>query len=243
MPGRRSAEGPDRADGEALALGIASHARVAGCAALVLDTHVSPAHGRALRAGLEASGVRRIRVVLGDWHLDHVAGTAAFADREVIANARTAAHLARRRAAIEAGTGEGPHAIAPLILPGRVFPGAMAFDLGGIRVELVGTGIGSDGATLVWLPGPRILPVHGDPAAIAAGGPGPGLIAGTAAPLRWLLRPGAESGLAAALRAGGIGADPARGRLRGFVGHEAVHRRNVARVFAALGREAPAGHG
>ena len=67
-------------DDGALSLGIASYAIVSGSAALVYDTHVSLEHARRIRALLEDDGARTFTVVLSHWHLDHVAGTAAFAD-------------------------------------------------------------------------------------------------------------------------------------------------------------------
>ena len=74
-------------------------------------------------------------MVLSHWHLDHVAGTAVFADCEVIANERTAAHLAKQAGAIEAGTHEGPPAIDPLVLPTRTFSGRDRLDVGGDRAS------------------------------------------------------------------------------------------------------------
>ena len=74
-----------------------------------------------IREALEAGGVREITVVLSHWHLDHVAGTEAFADCEVISTARTAELLREHREAIEAGTLEGPPAISPLVLRTRTW--------------------------------------------------------------------------------------------------------------------------
>ena len=93
---------PNWVDDGALSLGIASYAIVDGDEALIYDTHVSVEHARFIRAGLEAEGVRRFIVLLSHCHLDHVAGTAAFADCEVIATARTAELLTAKRRAIEA---------------------------------------------------------------------------------------------------------------------------------------------
>ena len=56
-------------------------------------TSRSPTPGRSAQA-LAAEGVERFTVVLSHWHLDHIAGTEAFADCEVIANERTAALMA-----------------------------------------------------------------------------------------------------------------------------------------------------
>ena len=153
----RFAEGPNWVDDGALSLGIASYALVEGDAALVYDTHISVEHARFIRTALEARGVRRFTVVLSHWHLDHVAGTAAFADCEIIANRRTAAHLERRKTAIEAGAHDGPPAINPLILPTRLFEGQMTLALGGREIELIEANIHSDDATVIWLPEERIL--------------------------------------------------------------------------------------
>src|SRR4029078_10100834 len=132
----------------------------------------------------------------------------AFADCEVIANRRTAEHMQRTKAAIEAGTHHGPPAIAPLIMPTRLFEGELRLKLGGRDVQLIEANIHSDDATVIWLPDTRtllagdtledtvthvdeaqsfdrhladldrlaaldplaILPNHGDPDVIAAGG-------------------------------------------------------------------------
>ena len=157
VEGHRFADGPNWVDDGALSLGIASYALIAGDQAIVYDTHVSVPHGRFIREALAARGVTDIRVVLSHWHLDHVAGTEAFAGCEVIANARTMAHLKARQAAIEAGTDHGLPAINPLILPDRVFDGHLRLDLGGEVVELIEANIHSDDATVLWLPERRIL--------------------------------------------------------------------------------------
>ena len=78
VDGQRFAEGPNWVDDGALSLGIASYALLQGDHALIYDTHVSILHALAVKAALEARGARRFTVVLSHWHLDHVAGTAAF---------------------------------------------------------------------------------------------------------------------------------------------------------------------
>jgi cyclase len=157
VAGYRTDPGPNWVDDGAIALGIASYAVVDGDQALVYDTHISVAHGRRIRADLKARGVRDITVVLSHWHLDHVAGTEAFADCVVIANIRTAAHLEARCAGIEAGTDKGPPAIRPLILPSQVFDSHMTLTVGDRIVELIGANIHSDDATVIWLPDAGIL--------------------------------------------------------------------------------------
>jgi glyoxylase-like metal-dependent hydrolase (beta-lactamase superfamily II) len=157
IPGHRFLPQDNWVDGGAISLGIASYALIRGTEALVYDTHVSLPHAQAIRAALEARGVTQITVILSHWHLDHVAGTEVFADCPVIANARTAAHLTRHRAAIEDGSLKGLPAIAPLILPDQVFSGQMTLHLGGTEVVLIEANIHSDDATLLWLPETGIL--------------------------------------------------------------------------------------
>jgi cyclase len=157
LDGQRFAAAPNWVDEGAISLGIASYAVVDDDEALVYDTHVSVEHGRLIRATLEAQGVRRIAVLLSHWHLDHVAGSAAFSDCEILATARTAELLEQKRGAIEAGELEGPPAIAPLAMPTRTFEGQLDFSVGETRLELIHVDIHSDDAAVVWNPLTRVL--------------------------------------------------------------------------------------
>ena len=141
----------------ALSLGVCSFAILDGAEAIVYDTHVSVDRGRAIRETLERLGARHIRVVLSHWHLDHVAGSEAFADCEIISNRLTAGLLSEHREAIEAGTHHGPPAIAPLVLPTTTFEGRMDLDTPRLRIELVELDIHSRDATVVHLPGEALL--------------------------------------------------------------------------------------
>src|ERR1700744_4682955 len=78
--GSKFADGPNWVDAGAIGLGIASYALLAGTDALVYDPGPTREGGHTVRAELERRGARRITAVLGHWHLDHVAGTAAFTD-------------------------------------------------------------------------------------------------------------------------------------------------------------------
>jgi cyclase len=157
VAGHRFAEGPNWVDDGALSLGVASYALVSGDQAIVYDTHVSVPHGRFIREALMARGVRHIHVVLSHWHLDHVAGTEAFADCQIIATDRTLAHLAEHKAGIEDGSFHGLPAIDPLILPDTTFSGRLVLSLGGEQVELIEANIHSDDACVIWLPERRVL--------------------------------------------------------------------------------------
>ena len=157
VDGYRFAQGSNWVDDGALSLGIASYAVVADGEALVYDTHVSVEHARYVRDVLEEEGVSKFTVVLSHWHLDHVAGTAAFHDCEVIASERTNELLTRFKPAIEAGEQEGPPGIDPLVLPSRVFRDRLQLTVGRTRVELIHTDIHSDDAAVAWLPEQRLL--------------------------------------------------------------------------------------
>lgn len=270
VAGHRFMPGPNWVDDGAIEVGIASYAVVSGDEALVYDPHVSLEHARAIRAALVAAGVRRFRVVLSHWHLDHVAGTGVFADWEVIANARTDALLRAHKDAIEAGTHAGLPPILPLVLPNRVFSGRLDLRVGGRAVALIEANVHSEDATVLWLADARImlagdtvedcvtyvtspgdftlhlvdlarlaalaplhvLPNHGAPGVIAAGGYGPAIFGDTAEYIRWLLRLRAEPGLQAVPLREVIAGPLAAGRLEYFAPYEAVHRENIARVLA-----------
>ncbi len=274
VEGYRFADGPNWVDDGALSLGIASYAVVDGDDALVYDTHVSVAHARRIRKELEALGARRFTVVLSHWHLDHVAGTEAFADCEVIANERTAELLARHRVEIEAGGQSGPPPIDPLVLPTRTFSGRERLQVGAILVELIEAEIHSNDATVLWLPDERllfagdtmedtvtyvteparlavhraelerlrglapdrILPNHGDPDVIAAGGYPVGLIDATQQYIDVLARLADEPRLERAPLRELIDGPLDEGWITWFEPYEGVHRENVEVV---MGRAQP----
>jgi glyoxylase-like metal-dependent hydrolase (beta-lactamase superfamily II) len=267
VEGHRFASEPNWIDDGALSLGVASYAIVSGAAALVYDTHVSVAHACRIRDVLEADGARTFTVVLSHWHLDHVAGTAAFDDCEVIACERTAELLESSRAAIESGSLEGPPAIDPLVLPTRTFRGRLELELRDVHLELVHTDIHSDDATVMWWPDRellfcgdtledtvtyvdlpadlpthranleilrrlrpgRILPNHGDPDVIAAGGYTDGLIDATERYIDFLLSTRDDPALAD-LTLRDVVATLESGDVRYYEPYERVHRGNVEAV-------------
>jgi cyclase len=158
VPGYRFSEHENWVDTGALALGIASYAIVSGSDALIYDTHVSVTHATAIREILaREAGVASFTVVLSHWHLDHIAGNAAFADCEIIATERTAHHMRRHQPAIESGTYDGPPAISPLVHPSRMFSGAMPLRVGDIEIELIEANIHSDDAAVIWWAKERLL--------------------------------------------------------------------------------------
>jgi cyclase len=151
VPGQRFAPGPNWVDDGAISLGICSYALIDGKDAIVYDTHVSVEHARKIRKTVETLGARNIAVVLSHHHLDHVAGTEAFADCEIVANRLTADLLKQKQAAIEAGTLEGPPAIKPLILPTTLFEGKTHVHCGGLHLDLIQCDIHSRDGTVIHL--------------------------------------------------------------------------------------------
>jgi cyclase len=270
VEGYRFADDPNWVDDGALALGIASYAVVDGEEALIYDTHVSVEHARLVREALEAEGVTRFVVLLSHKHLDHIAGTEAFADCEVLATARTAEALAEGKDAIEAGTKAGPPGIDPLVLPTRTFEERMTLEIGSLRLELIHVDVHSDDAAVIWLPDrrlllagdtledtvtylaepdgldrhlvdldrlaslepDRILPNHGDPDVIAAGGYPSGLIRATQDYIRVLQCCRDEPDLRDAPLAELVADSVDAGWITYFKPYEDVHRANVASVTA-----------
>ena len=151
VPGYRFMEQDNWVDSGALSLGIASYAIVDGYEALVYDTHCSNDYARAIRDHLSSIGVSKITVLLSHWHLDHVAGTEVFKDCKVIANQKTADHLAKHKSAIEDGTDHGLPAINPLIMPTQIFSKTMNFKLGTLDLQFLEFNIHSDDATVIWI--------------------------------------------------------------------------------------------
>jgi cyclase len=256
-------------DDGALSLGIASYAVVRGNGAVIYDTHVSLPHAQFIRDTLAARGVANFTVVLSHWHLDHVAGTEAFAGCPVIANRKTFEHLRRHRQAIETGTHHGPPAINPLVLPDTLFEGRRELVIGDLRMELIEADIHSDDATVIWIPelgvllagdtmedtvtyvgeperfdihlaeldrlaGLKpdfILPNHGDPEIIAAGGYDVGLVKAQQQYIRMLKRCHGDKALREKPLEELIAGPLSRGWVGMFEAYRAIHKQNLERVL------------
>jgi glyoxylase-like metal-dependent hydrolase (beta-lactamase superfamily II) len=78
----------------------------------------------------------------------------------------------------------------------------------------------------------HILPNHGAPEVIAAGGYGPSLLAATAEYIRWLMWLHLEPALVEMPLAEVIAPQLAAGALTWFAPYEAIHRQNMARTLA-----------
>ncbi len=140
-------------DDGAYALGIASYVVFDGNDALVFDTGISIAHATLVRKEIERRGVTSIQVVLSHHHRDHVAGTQAFEDCEILASRKTAAALEAARDRFAKGTPP----IAPLVMPTNIFDGVKTLRTGAIDIELRPLDIHSFDGLTVYLPESRTL--------------------------------------------------------------------------------------
>jgi cyclase len=150
---------PNWVDEGGIGLGISSFALIDDTEAVVYDTGTTPAHGTAISNHLLGRGVRTIRIIYSHWHKDHVAGTAqilaAFPNSPIIANTRTAAHLAQNQNDLQSSRRWPP--IMPLILPTETFETEKNLSLGGRQITLIHHNIHSDDASVLWLPDAQIL--------------------------------------------------------------------------------------
>ena len=138
-------------------VGVATYVIYRGDRALVYDAFPGVAQAQWVRDYLARAGIRHFVLVNSHWHLDHVGGNAVYADSERIATRLTRDRLVANRAAIEAGTLEGPPAIAPLSLPTLMIGSDTTLDLGGIEVDLRPIEIHSADGLVIWLPQDHIL--------------------------------------------------------------------------------------
>jgi len=144
-------------DDSAMALGTAMYAIHSGAEAVVYATFASMPQAKFVRGYLERMGIRKFTVVLSHWHLDHIAGNAAFADCPIIATELTREALARHKAEIEAGVLWGPPPIAPLIFPNILFDDHLRLRVGEVDVELRRRNIHSIDGCVAYLPHDKLL--------------------------------------------------------------------------------------
>ena len=263
---RLHSQNPNWLDDGAYSLGFASYAILDQGEALVYDTSVSIEHAQAIRNELDHRGVTSIRVVLSHHHKDHVAGTEAFADCEIIASEMTARAL---RVKQEAFAKSSPP-IDPVIMPNSIFDGEMELTVGDISVELRPLDVHSfDGLTL-YLPKTQmllagdtledtvtyvaepdrlemhlaelnrlstwdiqnILPNHGAPHRIAAGGYDPSFIVATRDYVEKLLCCRNEPVLGELRLSEFVAPNIENGALTYFEPYEQVHAWNIKSVLA-----------
>ena len=267
---RLYSEEPNWLDDGAFSLGIASYAIVDGNEALVYDTHITLDHARAIRAHLEALGVSKITVILSHFHNDHIAGNEVFADCVIVANDATARLLEAEKPRIAARLPK----IDPVIMPNSLFEGSRSITVGSRTVELHEFNIHSADATVLWLPGERllfagdtledtvtymtdpaaltlhleelkrlrsfainrILPCHGDPERILAGGYEPSFIDATIRYVEAMNDQAPEPEIWRKPLAQAVNEDVKSGALIYIPAYEDVHASNVALLKAYRGK-------
>ena len=143
----------------AIFVGVATYAIHQGDTAVVYDTFTDTASAQWVRDWLTKAGVKRFILVNSHWHLDHIGGNAVYADSMRFATEATLEKLTAKRAAIEAGTEEGPPAIKPLAVPDiGIAPGnTIPLSVGNIRVLLHPQAIHSADGLVIELPDDKIL--------------------------------------------------------------------------------------
>ncbi len=141
----------------AIFVGDATYAVRQGDTALVYDTFTDTASAQWVRDYLAKAGVKHFMLVNSHWHLDHIGGNAVYADSPRFATDATRTKLLAKRAAIEAGTEEGPPAITPLTVPDIGLTGATTVMIGTVRVLLRPEAIHSADGLVIELPDDKIL--------------------------------------------------------------------------------------
>ena len=144
---------PNWLDDGAFSLGFASYAILDQGDALVYDTGISIEHAQAVRDELERRGATSIRVVLSHHHKDHVAGTAVFADSEIISSVKCARALSKNQKAFA----KSSPPIDPLAMPTTVFDGVMELSVCSTSIELRPLDVHSFDGLTIYFPKTHLL--------------------------------------------------------------------------------------
>lgn len=257
----------------AIFVGVATYAVHDGDTALVYDTFTDPASAQWVRDWLTKAGVRRFILATSHWHLDHIGGNIVYADSMRIATEATRVKLTDKRAAIEAGTEEGPPAIRPLILPnvGIAKDSVVTLMIGRVKAELHPVAIHSADGLVIELPDEKlllagdtledtatfvaepesipeqykalgamrgwgftkILPNHGNPAVIAAGGYGLGFLDATREYIRALVEHAHDADFQKQPLENFVSAAVKRGDVSVWWPYRDAHANNLASVAKA----------
>ena len=127
-------------------------------AAVALDTGSDLTEGQAVAAVIRDHGRAPDRLILTHGHNDHVLGSAAFAEAEVVAHALTPDVMRKHLPAMAAARGLTPAALAAeLAWPTITFSGELWLDLGGRTVHLFPAPGHSDDGICAYVPEERLL--------------------------------------------------------------------------------------
>jgi glyoxylase-like metal-dependent hydrolase (beta-lactamase superfamily II) len=156
-PGERYAADWNWYDDAAMKLGVGTYAIHSGDEAVVFDTFTSVAQAKFVRDYLEKMGIKKFTVVHSHWHLDHIAGDAAYDDSDVVATTLTHDALVKQKADIESGKLWGPPPIDPVRIPNITFDDRKEITVGDIKLELRRMNIHSVDSSVIYLPKDKIL--------------------------------------------------------------------------------------
>jgi glyoxylase-like metal-dependent hydrolase (beta-lactamase superfamily II) len=261
----------------AIFVGVATYAIHDVDTALVYDTFTDTASAQWVRDWLAKAGVRHFILATSHWHLDHIGGNAVYADSLRIATEATRRKLEYKRAAIEAGTEEGPPVIKPLLTPtmGLAPESPVTLMIGKVRAVLRPVAIHSADGLVIELPDDKlllagdtledtatfvaepqtipqqykalgamrgwgftkILPNHGHPAVIAAGGYGLGLIDATRSYIRALVEHSHDADFQKQPLASFVSEAVKRGDVSLWWPYRDAHANNLAVVAMAWGNQ------
>ena len=144
-------------DDAAMKLGVGTYVIHQGDTAVVYDTFTSVAQAKWVRNYMEKMGVKKFSVVHSHWHLDHIAGDAAYDDSDVITTKATRDALFKQKTDIESGKLWGLPAIKPTRIPNVTFVGKKAMSVGNIPFELRQINIHSIDQCVIYFPKDKIL--------------------------------------------------------------------------------------
>jgi glyoxylase-like metal-dependent hydrolase (beta-lactamase superfamily II) len=148
----------DWVSGAAMKLGIGIYVIYQGNKAIIYDTMTSVEQAQWVKDYLQkAHGIEHFTVVQSHWHLDHVAGNAAFLGNDIIGQSLTRDTLVEKKAALESGEEWGPPAINPLVMPNVVFNKRMDLYVGDIKLELHNYNVHTKDTNLIYIPKDKIL--------------------------------------------------------------------------------------
>ncbi len=138
-------------------LGAINYVVYKGDRAIVYDTGTTLELGEWERNYLtEEMGIKHFTVVLSHWHLDHIAGNAAFADCDIISLNATRHQMAKNAADIAAGTLWGPPAVT-VVLPNVTFKNRLSLYLGDLKVQFRHFNIHSADGNVMYIPSDKTL--------------------------------------------------------------------------------------
>ena len=155
-PAERYAKERNWYDDAAMKLGVGTYVIHQNDTAVVYDTFTSVTQAKWVRNYMEKMGVKKFSVVHSHWHLDHIAGDAAYNDSDVITTKATRDALFKQKTDIESGKLWGLPPIKPTRIPNVTFAGKKAMKVGNILFELRQINIHSLDQCVIYFPKDKI---------------------------------------------------------------------------------------